>query len=184
MSNGEASDWGHAWTTQGMANDYHERNRHTRDDAAAATEPRVAQSIWPLPFDGEDAIPQSIMDADWFTDFAHLPSQPRINVSGVFGPRGQLVDERERKGVSYRVYGEQLTMRPDGRIAAGLAAHADRAYPGSHIDFGILDTARAKLFLGDVAEHGLPSYAYVTLPDDHTAGKKTRLLHAGLLRGR
>ncbi len=172
MSNGEASDWGHAWTTQAMSNDYHERNRHSRDDAALPADPRVPQSIWPLPFTGEDAVPQATMDFDWFTDLANLPMQPRINVSGVFGPRGELVDALGRAGISYRVYGEQLTMLPDGRIAPGLADHADKTYPGSHIDFGVLDTSRAKLFLDDVAAHGLPKFAYLTLPDDHTAGRK------------
>ncbi len=172
MSNGEASDWGHAWTTQSFSNDYHERNRHTRDDGAAASDPRVPQSIWPLPYEGEDAVPPATLDADWFTDLAKLPAQPRVNVSGVFGPRGELVDAFERAHRSYRVYGEQLTMRADGSIAPALAAHADREYPGMHIDFGILDTLRAKLFLDDVAAHGLATYSYLTLPDDHTAGSR------------
>ncbi len=172
MSNGEASDWGHAWTTQSFSNDYHERNRHTREDGAAASDPRVPQSIWPLPYEGEEAAPAATMDADWFTDLAKLPAQPRTNVSGVFGPRGELVDAFERAHRSYRVYGEQLTMRADGSIAPELVAHADRDYPGMHIDFGILDTSRAKLFLDDVAAHGLAAYSYVTLPDDHTAGSR------------
>jgi len=112
------------------------------------------------------------MDFDWFTDLADLPKGPRMNVSAVFGPRGELVDALARKGVSFRVYGEQLTMEPNGRIAAGLAAHADRQYPGDHIDFGILDTDRAQLFLNDVRAHGLAQYSYLTLPTDHTAGTK------------
>jgi hypothetical protein len=63
-------------------------------------------------------------------------------------------------------------MRPDGSIAPELTAHAARNYPGAHIDFGVLDTDRAKLFLDDVATHGLAPYSYVTLPDDHTAGTR------------
>ena len=171
MTDGEASIYGHAWTTQGMANDYHERNAHVRDDVPDVSA-RVAWSIWPYSMSGEDALTPASMDFDWFRDLDALGGAPRVNVSGVFGPRGQLVDELKRKGISFRVYGEQLTMQPDGRIAPGLAANAARSYPGDHDNFMILDTDRAKMFLDDVAHHGLQSYSYVTMPDDHTAGLK------------
>jgi DNA-binding beta-propeller fold protein YncE len=172
MGNGEASIYGHAWTTQGMTNDYHERNAHARDEDGPAPDARVAWSIWPYPVAGEDSIPQAAMDFDWFKDLAALENGPRVDVSGVFGPRGELIDELQRKHVAFRVYGEQMTMRSGGKIAPGLAEHADRDYPGAHIDFDVLDTERAKLFLSDVAAHGLPQYAYLTLPTDHTAGTK------------
>jgi YVTN family beta-propeller protein len=172
MGDGEKSDFGHSWTTQGMANDYLMRNNHTPDDPASASDLRVAFSIWPIAEAGEDSVPIATMNFDWYRDLSELPDGPRVNVSAVFGPRGELIDELQRKGVSYRVYGEQMTMLPDGRIAAGLAAHADRMYPGAHIDFDVLDTQRAKLFLDDVAAHGLAAYSYLTLPTDHTAGTK------------
>lgn len=172
MTNGEASIYGHAWTTQGMANDYHERNAHARDETSTDIDARVAWSIWPYPMRGEDTATSADMDFDWFRDLADLPKGPRINVSGIFGPRGELVDALARKHLSFRVYGEQLTMLPDGRINPALTEHADRDYPGDHINFGVLDTDRAKLFLDDVARHGLPSYSYLTLPTDHTAGVK------------
>ena len=168
MSDGEASIYGHAWTTQGMANDYHERNAHVRDDAQTETDARVASSIWPYPLGGEDTIKPADMDFDWYTDLADLPNGPRTNVSAVFGPRGELIDALARRDVSFRVYGEQMTMLPDGRIAPGLAGHADREYPGAHIDFGVLDTDRARIFLSDVGRHGLAQYSYLTLPTDHT----------------
>ncbi len=172
MGNGEASIYGHAWTTQGMTNDYHERNAHARDESSADVDARVAWSIWPYPVAGEDSVPPSALDFDWFRDTDELKDGPRVDVSGVFGPRGELIDELQRKHVSYRVYGEQMTVLPGGRIAPGLAANADRDYPGAHIDFDVLDTERAKLFLDDVKIHGLPQYAYLTLPTDHTAGTK------------
>ena len=172
MTNGESSNYGHAWTTQGMANDYHQRNTHAGEAAPADVAARVPWSIWPLPFGGEEALSPAEMDFDWFHDLSQLPKGPRVNVSGVFGPRGELIDELARKHVSFRVYGEQMTMLPDGRIAPDLLAGAARAYPGHHIDFGVLDTDRAKIFLSDVAAHGLAQYSYVTLPDDHTAGTK------------
>jgi len=170
MGNGDRSDFGHSWTTQGMANDYLTRNVHAPDDLATNSDPRVAGSIWPVYMFGEDRIPVSVMDFDWFQNLSALPRQPRVNVSGVFGPRGELIDELQRKGVSFRVYGEQMTMRPNGMIAPGLAGHADRAYPGAHINFSVLDTVRARLFLDDVRAHGLAQYSYLTLPTDHTSG--------------
>jgi len=172
MGDGQASIYGHSWTTQGFANDYLQRNAHTPDDPATAADRRVAYSIWPYAQAGEDTVTAAQMDFDWFADLADLPKGPRVNVSAVFGPRGELVDELERKGVPYRVYGEQLTMLGSGRIASGLSEHADKNYPGAHIDFAVLDTHRAKLFLDDVARHGLAAYSYLTLPTDHTAGTK------------
>ena len=170
MGDGEKSDFGHSWTTQAMANDYLERNVHTPDDPATKADLRVPYSIWPLPLVGEDALPISALNFDWYKDLLDLPGQPRVNVSAVFGPRGELLDELQRHHVSFRVYGEQMTMRPDGAIADGLPAHADRGYPGAHIDYNILDYERARLFLADVAAHGLAQYSYITLPTEHTAG--------------
>jgi YVTN family beta-propeller protein len=172
MGNGQASIYGHAWVTQGMDNDYHIRNAHTPDDPATPQDRRVAYSIWPYAAAGEDTVTVKEMDFDWFKNLADLPKGPRVNVSAIFGPRGELVDELQRKGVSYRVYGEQLTMMADGHIAPGLVDHADQTYPGAHIDFGVLDTERAKLFLDDVNAHGLAAYSFMTLPTDHTAGTK------------
>ncbi len=172
MADGQASIYGHSWTTQGIANDYLQRNAHTPDDPAGPGDRRVAWSIWPYAQAGEDTVSLAEMDFDWFKDLDALPKGPRVNVSAVFGPNGELIDALRRKGVSFRVYGEQMTMLPSGKIADGLAAHADRDYPGAHIDFAVLDTQRAKLFLDDVAAHGLPAYSYLTLPTNHTAGSK------------
>jgi hypothetical protein len=171
-SNGEASIYGHAWTSQGFANDYHERNAHMGDVAPPDVDARVGYSIWPYPIAGEDTITQAEMNFDWFQNLAQLPKGPRINVAPIFGPRGELIDELQAKHVPFRVYGEQMTMRADGTIVPGLPDHADRAYPGAHIDFTTLDVDRAKLFLDDVAKNGLSSYSYITLPTDHTAGFK------------
>lgn len=171
MGNGEASIYGHSWTTQGMVNDYQERNAHVKNASSPGID-RIATSIWPYPLDADNVVAPADMDFDWFRDLADLPKGPRINVSGVFGPRGELIDELQRKHVSYRVYGEQMTMLPNGRIAPGLAAHAARDYPGDHINFNVLDTERARIFLADVAQNGLAAYSYMTLSTDHTAGSR------------
>ncbi|MBV8281289.1 MAG: hypothetical protein JO347_04410, partial [Candidatus Eremiobacteraeota bacterium] len=170
MGNGQSSDYAHSWTTQGMVNDYLQRNLWTPDDPATSKDVRIAFSIWPVSQFGEDLLTPTQMDFDWYKNLSDLPHGPRVNVSAVFGPRGELIDELQRKGVSYRVYGEQMTMQPDGRIAPGLAANADREYPGAHIDFKTLDTQRAAMFLRDVSAHGLAAYSYMTLPTDHDAG--------------
>ncbi len=172
MGDGQASIYGHAWTTQGMVSDYQMRNAHTPDDPASKSDLRVPYSIWPYAEAGEDTVSLTAMDFDWYNNRSELPGGPRVDVSGVFGPNGELIDGFERKGVSYRVYGEQMTVVPGGNIAPGLAANADRDYPGAHIDFSIADTHRADLFLADVRAHGLAAYSYVTLPTDHTAGTK------------
>lgn len=169
MGDGEASVYGHSWTTQSLCNDYNERNAHSRGETTLAL-PRVAYSIWPYAETGDDSLPASVMDFDWFTNLDALPQGPRTNTSGVFGPRGELIDELERRGKTFRVYGEQMTMLPSGAIAPGLAAHAARDYPGTHIDFGTLDTQRANLFAADLAKNGLAQYTYLTLPTDHTTG--------------
>lgn len=170
MGNGDASIYGHAWTVQGFTNDYHERNARVRAASSADIAHHVPFSIWPYPERGEDNVRVSALDFDWYKDLPDLPEGPRTNPSAIFGPRGELIDELARHRVSFRVYGEQMTMMPEGRIAPGLAAHADRAYPGAHIDFDILDTERARLFEEDLRTHGLAAYTYLTLPTDHTAG--------------
>ncbi|GAC1391887.1 MAG: alkaline phosphatase family protein [Vulcanimicrobiaceae bacterium] len=169
MGNGEASVYGHSWATQALANDYNERNAHSRGDTAL-TIPRVAYSIWPDSLGGDDKLSPSVMDFDWFRNLDQLPQGPRVNTSAIFGPRGELIDELRRRGKTFRVYGEQMTMLESGKIAPGLADHAARSYPGAHIDFATLDSTRAKLFLQDLRVHGLAQYTYMTLPTDHTAG--------------
>ncbi len=176
MGDGEASIFGHSWTTQGMTNDYHERNAHMRDESTEGITMRVPSSIWPYAEAGEDTVTAPATDFDWFTNLDRLPQGPRMNVSAIFGPRGELIDALSRKGVGFRVYGEQMTMRSDGTIPPALAANAARDYPGAHIDFALLDTSRARLFLQDVAARGLAAYSYMTLPTDHTTGSEPGFL--------
>jgi YVTN family beta-propeller protein len=172
FTNGEASIYGHSWTTQGWANDYQERNtRFGGIDYSSRVLPvMVPISIWPEPMQWSPAVTAADLDFDWYRNLSTLRYQPRVNTSAVFGPRGELINELERKHVSFRVYGEQMTLLPNGDVSPGLAAHADRHYPGEHIDFDVRDTTRAQLFLRDVQRHGLAAYTYMTLPTDHTAG--------------
>jgi len=172
MGNGDASIYGHSWTVQGFVNDYQERNARARSGSSPAIEHRVPYSIWPYPERGEDNVPISALNADWYRNLTDLPEGPRTNPSPIFGPRGELIDELSRRQVPFRVYGEQMTLTPSGQIASGLAAHAAAVYPGAHIDFDILDTHRSDLFINDLRAHGLTAYTYLTLPTDHTAGSR------------
>jgi hypothetical protein len=178
MTNGEASIWGHSWTTTAEANDYHERNGRAGYDPKAPA--MIAESIWPVlagNIAGEANLKASAFDFDHYKNLSDLGIGPRANPSGIFGPRGELFDECLRKGVSFRVYGEQLTVLPNGNIAPGLAAHADPEYPGTHINFDVLDTQRAALFIKDMKQHGLAQYTYMTLPTDHTVGVQAGYLY-------
>lgn len=170
MTNGEASIWGHAWTTTAEADDYHERNARAGFDEKAVA---IAASIWPelATYTKADYnIKAAAFDFDYYKNLSQLGIGPRVNPSGIFGPRGEIFDECLRKGVSFRVYGEQMTVLPNGNIAPGLASHADPEYPGTHINFDVLDTQRAALFIKDMKGHGLAQFTYMTLPTDHTAG--------------
>jgi hypothetical protein len=167
-ANGEGSEYGHAWMTAGYADDYLERNARASGDRHNAD--AVAASIWPRALRPAPKLTDADVDFDGYKDLTDLGVVPRVNPAAVWGPRGSIFDACLRAGVTFRVHGEQLRVTPDGHIAPGLAAHADRSYPGAHINFNVLDTDRAKLFLADVARYGLPQFTYLTLPLDHTAG--------------
>lgn len=165
---GEGSEYGHAWLTNAIANDYLQRNSPITDEAGKS--PRVAWSIWPRLAVDDPKIPDPAFDFDGDKDLRDLGIAPRANPAGIFGPNGELFDAAARAGVSFRVYGEQLRVMPDGTIDPLLRGHLAPDYPGAHIDFDVLDTKRASLFLADLKTHGLSALTYMTLPDDHTAG--------------
>ncbi|HTJ28524.1 MAG TPA: bifunctional YncE family protein/alkaline phosphatase family protein [Candidatus Limnocylindria bacterium] len=165
---GEGSEYGHAWLTNAFANDYLQRNSPVTDHAGKA--PRVAWSIWPRLAVDDKSIPDAAFDYDGDKDLRALGIAPRANPAGIFGPNGEIFDAAARAGISFRVYGEQLRVMADGTIDPLLKGHLAENYPGAHIDFDVLDTQRAKLFLDDLRTHGLAALTYMTLPDDHTAG--------------
>lgn len=152
MGNGDASIYGHAWMRR----------------------PPVSRTAFPF---RSGRRPVRI----------HLCGRERVFTA--FGARrtaGRSAHEHERclraarrvdrrTGSSQRVV-SRLRRTDDHALRwphrPGLAGHADRAYPGAHIDFGILDTERAKMFESDLDAHGLAIYTYLTLPDDHTAGSR------------
>jgi hypothetical protein len=99
-TDGAASIYGHAWMTQSLANDYHERfareNQHVRENHDVAADAFRPYATWPYALGGEKFVDAKTMDVLCFTDLAKLPGVPRTNVAPIFLPRGERIDEAER----------------------------------------------------------------------------------------
>ena len=110
---------------------------------------------------------------------------PATDDDDVAGPaRGYLWDLAQRKGITFRNYGEYVL--PDGvkpgdstppgyrGVKRFLMDHTSRSYPG--FDTGIPDQHRADLWIADLnddAKRGtMPALEIVRLPNDHTAGTR------------
>jgi YVTN family beta-propeller protein len=98
--------------------------------------------------------------------------------------RGYLWDLIQRKGLTFRNYGEFVVPEsadPDDVLPPGyrgnkpfLASHTSPAYPG--FDLNITDQHRADVWIGELAEFTkrgvMPQFEIVRLPNDHTAGAR------------
>jgi YVTN family beta-propeller protein len=98
--------------------------------------------------------------------------------------RGYLWDLIQRKGLTFRNYGEFVIPEradPDDVLPEGyrgnkpfLASHTNPAYPG--FDLNITDQHRADVWLAELAEFTkrgvLPAFEIIRLPNDHTAGAR------------
>jgi YVTN family beta-propeller protein len=98
--------------------------------------------------------------------------------------RGYLWDLIQRKGLTFRNYGEFVIPEradPDDVLPDGyrgdkpfLASHTNPAYPG--FDLNITDQHRADVWLAEFAEFTkrgvLPAFEIIRLPNDHTAGAR------------
>ena len=98
--------------------------------------------------------------------------------------RGYLWDLIQRKGLTFRNYGEFVIPEradPDDVLPPGyrgnkpfLASHTNPAYPG--FDLGITDQHRADVWIAELAEFTkrgvLPAFEIIRLPNDHTAGAR------------
>jgi len=98
--------------------------------------------------------------------------------------RGYLWDLIQRKGLTFRNYGEFVipeSADPDDVLPPGyrgnkpfLASHTNAAYPG--FDLNITDQHRADVWLAEFAEFTkrgvLPAFEIIRLPNDHTAGAR------------
>ena len=98
---------------------------------------------------------------------------------------GYLWDLAQRKGITFRNYGEFVIpdgVDPESRMPAGykgnkpfLAANTNREFPGYDLD--ITDQRRADVFLKEfeqfVRDGRMPQLIVLRLPNDHTAGART-----------
>lgn len=95
--------------------------------------------------------------------------------------RGYLWDLANRRGITFRNFGEYVTGVGSGPIPAGYAglkpfleAHTDSTFPG--FDTKIPDQHRADLWLRALAQwqHDgvMPALQIIRLPNDHTVGAK------------
>jgi YVTN family beta-propeller protein len=98
--------------------------------------------------------------------------------------RGYLWDLVQRKGITFRNYGEFVVPEsadPDDVLPPGyrgnkpfLASHTNPAFPGFDLD--ITDQHRADVWIAELAEFTkrgvMPAFEIVRLPNDHTAGAR------------
>jgi len=148
--NAEVSGDGHNWTTAAYAADYVEKTIPSNYSGRGRT----------YDFEGEnrDTIPED-----------------DVNEPG----NGYLWDAADHAGVTIRNYGEFTLRKPDGTWTASkpfLAAHTCPNYPGWDLD--IQDQVRVdvwqKEFQQFVTSASLPALTFLWLPNDHTAGAKSR----------
>jgi DNA-binding beta-propeller fold protein YncE len=148
--NAEVSGDGHNWTTAAYAADYVEKTIPSNYSGRGRT----------YDFEGEnrDTIPED-----------------DVNEPG----NGYLWDAADHAGVTIRNYGEFTHRKHDGTWTASkpfLAAHTCPDYPGWDLD--ITDQARVdvwrKEFQQFVTSGTLPALTFLWLPNDHTAGAKSR----------
>jgi DNA-binding beta-propeller fold protein YncE len=148
--NAEVSGDGHNWTTAAYAADYVEKTIPSNYSGRGRT----------YDFEGEnrDTIPED-----------------DVNEPG----NGYLWDAADHAGVTIRNYGEFTHRKPDGTWTASkpfLAAHTCPDYPGWDLD--ITDQVRVEAWLKEfqqfVTSGSLPALTFLWLPNDHTAGAKSR----------
>ena len=156
FTNAEVSADGHNWSTAAYATDYLEKTVQLNYSGRGR------------PYDYEGA-----------TFGAHV----RIEADDPAAPaRGYLWDLAERKGITYRDYGEFVvpdSADPDDVLPPGyrgdkpaLAAHVSAPFPG--FDLAIPDQRRADVWIAELSEFSrrgvMPALEIVRLPNDHTAG--------------
>jgi YVTN family beta-propeller protein len=156
FTNAEVSADGHNWSTAAYVTDYLEKTVQLNYSGRGRT------------YDYEGAS---------------LGARTRIDSDDINAPaQGYLWDLAERKGITYRNYGEFVvpdSVDPDDVLPhgyrgnrPGLAAHTNPLYPG--FDLAIPDQRRADLWIEELAAFAqrgtMPALEIVRLPNDHTAG--------------
>lgn len=104
-----------------------------------------------------------------------FPAEGNFDVA--FPARGYIWDRAREAGVSYRSYGEFVTLFPAPTIPTqtrvkSLKGHVDGMYPGFDLDYP--DVKRASRFISELkrfeGEGDMPRLQIIRLPNDHTHG--------------
>ena len=156
--NAEVSADGHNWSTAAYATDYLEKTVQSQYSGRGR------------PYEYEGAVLGGGVKSHIPEDDANAPAN------------GYLWDLAQRKGITFRNYGEFVvpsSMDPDDAMPPGyrgdkpfLKAHTDPDYPG--FDLSIRDQHRVdewqREFDRYVKTNSLPALEIVRLPNDHTSG--------------
>ena len=156
--NAEVSADGHNWSTAAYASDYLEKT----------VQANYSGRRWPYDYEGTNRGfgKNNIPDDD-----VNAPAS------------GYLWDLAERKGLTFRNYGEFVVRdsAPDDDLPAGyrgnkpfLRTHTNPLFPGFDLD--ISDQHRADVWIAElqkfVQQGSMPQLEIVRLPNDHTAGAR------------
>lgn len=153
---GEVTAQGHEWVAGAGPTDY-------------------VQRTWSAYYSGrgrvwDSGIPGTIPNTDtfgWEQDVYKNPGAGSLPIS--YPKLGYLFNDALRSGISFTDYGEFVEHDPvTGNVLGSLMQHMQANYPGWNLK--IPDTRRAAIFIKNLDEGVLPTFSYVFLMDDHTAG--------------
>jgi len=166
-ADGEVTAQGHQWTTGASDSDF-------------------VQRTWPEYYSGRGLVgnpgwTQPLRPLNLKDHYKYMPiydsllslkhwSNPWISY-----PYGLYIyNDMLKHKTSFEVFGEFVSRNRIGNILPAMKKHIDLSSYGW--DRFILDTQRAKVFLdfakNKIKQHKFPSFVYIWLPDDHTAGTR------------
>ena len=166
-ADGEVTAQGHQWTTGASDSDF-------------------VQRTWPQYYSGRGLVgnpgwTQPLRPLNLKDHYKYMPiydsllklkhwSNPWISY-----PYGLYIyNDMLKHNTSFEVFGEFVSRNRIGNILPAMEKHIDLSSYGW--DRFILDTQRAKVFLNfakkKIKHHKFPSFVYIWLPDDHTAGSR------------
>ena len=166
-ADGEVTAQGHQWTTGASDSDFVQRTwTQYYSGRGLVGNPGWTQPLRPLNLkDHYKYMP--IYDS--LLKLKHW-SNPWISY-----PYGLYIyNDMLKHNTPFEVFGEFISRNRIGNILPAMKKHVDLSSYGW--DRFILDTQRAKVFLNfaknKIAHHKFPSFVYIWLPDDHTAGNR------------
>ncbi len=168
MADGQVTSQAHEWTTGASDSDW-------------------IQRTWPIYYSGRGLVENS----GWTTDLRKLSIRDHYKYMPIYDSLAALkhwsnpwvaypqklyiFNNMIKYGVSFEDFGEFVSRSRIGNISNVMKKHIDLKSYGW--DRFVLDTTRTNVFLNfakkRMASHDFPSFVYIWLPDDHTAGTKS-----------